>query len=141
MLKASKLVRANSLSRALEGSMEKEAKKSERIRGLLLNEYRAKIKEQEAFELAFKKEGEVMAAFQNKIQRTRVAEESNPDFKFADRMYAYDPHDQYSELLSRIYVQNLAKCAMCTNVGERRGELKRLPCGHAIHDLCCQGLM
>ncbi|PMD35580.1 hypothetical protein L207DRAFT_603197 [Hyaloscypha variabilis F] len=134
--KASKLLRVNSLARAIDRSIDRTAREADHLRTYRLNQWETEIKDYEAFQRDFMQEGAAMTKFHERVREIRVAEESNPDFNLENRSYVYDPHDQYSELLTRIYAQNLAACFFCGDRG--RGELKRLPCKHAIHDSCIQ---
>jgi hypothetical protein len=101
-----------------------------------LNQWETEIKGYEAFQRDFMQEGAAMTEFHEQVREIRVAEESNPHFNLQNRSYVYDPPDQYSELLNRFYAQNLAGSFFCGDRG--RGELKRLPCKHAIRDSCFQ---
>jgi hypothetical protein len=132
--KVSKAVGPKPLTNALGRSIQKKAGLNEEVRQFRLERFKSEIKKYEDFVMAFKKELEEENAYNKKLAAARVKEEQeyvDP----GDRVVVYDAKKQYGELLSKAYDEEGASCCFCHGKTKRdRGELKFLPCQHAIHD-------
>jgi len=132
--KVSKAVGPKPLTNALGRSIQKKAGLNEEVRQFRLERFRSEIKKYEDFVTAFKKELEEENAYSKKLAAARVKEKQeyvDPE----DRAVVYDAKKQYCELLSKVYDKEGASCCFCHGKAQRdRGELKFLPCQHAIHD-------
>jgi hypothetical protein len=132
--KVSRAVGPKPLTNALGRSIQKKAELKEEIGQLRLERFRSEIKKHENFVKAFKNELEEESAYTKKLSAARVEEEHgyvDPQ----DRVVVYDAKKNYCELLSKVYDKEGASCCSCHGKTKRvRGELKFLPCQHAIRD-------
>lgn len=125
----------DALAEKREQYMQKRAELKEDARQRRLDRWTAEIAKYELFQKAYRAEQAAIAAFQESLRGHRIQEESNTALHPDDRVVVYDYKEEYCELLSQIYRQELATCCVCGRSG--RPELKRFPCGHAIHDGLC----
>ena len=132
--KVSKAVGPKPLTNALGRSIQEKAELKEEVRQFRLERFRSEIKKYENFVKAFKNELEEEDAYAKKLMAARV-EEEHGYVDTQDRIVVYDAKKDYCELLSKVYDKEGASCCFCHGKTEPdRGELKFLPCQHAVHD-------
>jgi hypothetical protein len=97
------------------------------------------IKNYDVFREGIKEEQREEAAFEENLRVARVQEEhgyADP----GDRVVVYDAKEKYGQLLSKVFDPKAASCCFCHHYRDGEGELKFLPCRHAIHnDRLCFG--